>query len=530
MSSSFYRCLSLVWFALLGLIQTARAQSTTDKNPEAEALNALYGDFSAPDLTAPTLLGINANQVSKPANVKAFAATLLGAVASYPESGKGLGVEIAPIQFLQRTALGGKADLNKSLQSYAQPYNRITRGFTISGAQVSTDSTVRAGLGFAAVLVDKTDPLLNRQYVLELAAAFKNQKEYRELSNTLNNAGNKVGGDFLEALKVNNIYSNDWSPADRSRARPLLTELYRLHGSIGMLTDDDGTVFQRDPTEFALLQDERLEAFTTALNKMVGIGSMKISKFQRDAILAVVTGSKEKVVNDYEHFFQLQQALSKSTNELVKEAKEKFEKTLWNATIVQAGGGWTWCSPDKKISALRTQSDAYFLRAALRPYITSKANAKKNEDGTFSPEKDLNKVSRFLYLHTQVVANVQYNNYHTSLANERMNCQTLADSLQHKWWTGLRVLVGNSHFRLSLEGAIQNLTYSQAARAAAAAINKKLGGTIYSTTIGGEVRLVDKVWLEFAVGSSRPTGQDAQLLTLAGLKYTIRNDQRFKTN
>ena len=135
-------------------LERAYAQ-TEEESKNAEALNALYGDFAAPDLTAPTLLGVNANQVSKPANVKAFAANIIGAVASFPEKGTGLGVEIAPAQFLQRSAW--KSDtteprsLNESLKRYGQWQNQLGCNFTISGAQISTDSTAKAAVGVALV-------------------------------------------------------------------------------------------------------------------------------------------------------------------------------------------------------------------------------------------------------------------------------------------------------------------------------------------------------------------------------------------
>nr|GFC34405.1 hypothetical protein [Tanacetum cinerariifolium] len=149
--------------AVLLAQRSAKPDTTT-----AALLNSLYGDFDAPDLTAPTLLGVATSQVTKPANTKAFAISLLGAGASYPEVGKGVGVEIAPVQFIQRSVLKGQPNLNRSLKSYAQWRNRLGRSLTISAAQTSTDSSA---------LFDQTDPLLDTIYNNRLAHRLRHLQE-----------------------------------------------------------------------------------------------------------------------------------------------------------------------------------------------------------------------------------------------------------------------------------------------------------------------------------------------------------------
>ena len=495
-------------------LERAYAQ-TEEESKNAEALNALYGDFAAPDLTAPTLLGVNANQVSKPANVKAFAANIIGAVASFPEKGTGLGVEIAPAQFLQRCAW--KSDtteprsLNESLKRYGQWQNQLGRNFTISGAQISTDSTAKAAVGVALVLLDRTDPLLDKNYIQSLAKALSSQQAAQDFGELFRSYNSSIAKDRDRVYKDLAIYDDAWPALRRTAAQPLLLAVEALlkGNAIGLLPPSPGILSPHD--DFGVAQDAALVSLETALT-----AETLLSVSQRNGLLKEAERNVGSVKSAYQTYYNLRQKVAASTAALVKTARENFDKKLWNATQVQFGGGWTWCSPDNTFGTLKPQSRGAFLRAALRPAGRDWEN--------------IGGVRQFLYWHTQLVANIQYQRYHNPSNVLRLNCRTTVDSLDNRLWYGARFLVGGAYFRLSIEGSMQNLTYSQLAREAANKAKKQLAGTIYSTTIGAEVRLVEKVWLEFGIGGSKPIGQDTRLLALAGLKYAIRNSQRFKTN
>ncbi|MCB2409231.1 hypothetical protein [Hymenobacter lucidus] len=479
---------------------------------DAEALNALYGDFAAPDLTAPTLLGVNSNQVSKPANVKAFAANLIGAVANFPEKGKGLGIEIAPAQFFQRSAwredAANKRTLNESLKSYAHWGNQLGRNFTISGAQISTDSTAKVALGGAVVLLDRTDPLLDADYIQEVSKAFSSQPALRfiDLYNTHNS---EVATRRNQVYADQQIYNNAWPQAQRKAARPLLLAVEGLLNTAGLLPDSPNSL--AEPQAFGASQDTAIKALETSLK-----AEARLTEDQRTALLDEAKQNSKAVKARYQQYYETRQQLTASTSAIIKAARENFDKKLWNATIIQAGGGWTWQSPDNKFSTLKNQSAGGFLRAALRP-------ARADWDKAAG-------VANFMYWHTQLVLNVQYHEYHSSALQLPAENKTAADSLDNRLWYGARLLVGGAYFRLSIEGSIQKLSYNQLATSAAEKAKKSLSGTIQSATIGAEVRLVDKVWLEFAIGGAKPKGRDSQLLALTSLKYALRNSQRFKTN
>jgi hypothetical protein len=515
--------LRLVVFCGLALhIGVAQAQAPAAAAPatqaqNAEALNALYGDFAAPDLTAPTLLGVNASQVSKPANVKAFATNIIGAVAGFPDKGKGLGIEIAPAQFFQRAAWKQGADkktfsLHESLKAYANPLNRIGRGLTLSGAQVSTDSTARIAAGGAVVLLDRTDPLLDVAYIEDLATALAGQKEAQEFRELAQSHNSRIATQRQQLFAAAAIYDNEWDDARRIAARPLNDKLDRLMDQVGLLPPDIADT----PEAFGADQEKKLAALTGSLDALQAAG--ELTKPQKQQLALEAQRLTEGIQSSYQLYYDLRQKVTASTSALVKTARENFDKKLWNASIVQLGGGWTWSSPDNTFSTLKAQAGSGFLRAALRPARDTWANQRNKS------------LAHFLYWHSQLVVNIQYQDYRSSTAKLPAKARTAADSLSHRLWYGARLLVGGAYFRLSLEGSVQHLSYNQPAQDAATKIARTLPSQLYTATIGAEVRLIDKIWLEFAIGTAKPSNRNSQLLALSSLKYAIRNSQRFKTN
>ncbi|WP_151087418.1 hypothetical protein [Hymenobacter baengnokdamensis] len=510
--------LGLCWGTIGICLGQTQEQAPPTESQDVKVLNALYGDFAAPDLTAPTLLGVNASQVSKPANIKAFAANIIGAVASFPEKGKGLGIEIAPAQFFQRTAWkqdGNKPpNLTESLQSYASWTNQLGRNFTLSGAQISTDSSAKVAAGGALVLLDRTDPLLDATYIQKASQALASQEalKFIALSATHNNA---IDISRTQVYLTQNIYNNAWPDAQRQAARPLLKKVEEAMNTVGLLPESPQAL--GTPEAFNPEQDKALKALSESLKKLQSPNlSPNLNNTQVQALVNEATKNVESVKANYREYYDARQQATASTNSTLKTARDYFDKKLWNASIIQVGGGWTWGSANNTFNTLKARSGGGFLRTALRL-----------ADKTWEEKSGL---AGFMYWHTQLVLNIQYQQYQNSATKLPVKSRTVTDSLDSRLWYGARLLVGGAYFRMSIEGSVQNLSYNQLAEDAIKKVNKQLPGTIYSATIGAEVRLVDKLWLEFAIGSAKPSGQNSQLLALSSLKYAIRNSQRFKTN
>jgi hypothetical protein len=509
-------------FVLVAWIVSAKpgqAQAVKPDSVAAAILNSLYGDFDAPDLTAPTLLGVATNQVTKPANTKAFAISLMGAGASYPEVGKGLGIEIAPVQFIQRSLLKGKPDLNRSLKSYAQWQNRLGRSLTISAAQTSTDSSARAAVGGAFLLFDKTDPLLDVIYNTRLARRLTQEEEKADFINGFKEHNRKLAlsrDAFINTAGIypqtGGVYTGSNQDVDKGKLIRF-TDLMDADGIGKMPQNLPDDIFKAQTLEkFSAAQDQSLAQLKTSLST-----ESAFSKSEKALIVKMAEEEVAAAKKAYPDFRIKTQQFYTATEKAVDEERKEFEKRLWNAPIGQVGGGWTWASIDKQYRTLKPQSGSFFARTAFRLH------------STVANPYSLTGASRFFYWHTQLVLDLRYSNYRLR-DNLIRPSLTLPDSLDQRWWYGARLLVGGAYFRLSGELSWQNLTYSSLAQEAADKAKRALAGTIVSATIGAEVRLVDKVWLEFAIGSAKPTGQAAHLLTLGSLKYAIRNNQRFKTN
>lgn len=509
----------LVFFVVLGVVGASTAHAQAAAKPDtttAALLNSLYGDFNAPDLTAPTLLGVSTNQVTRPANTKALAISLLGAGASYPEVGKGVAAEIAPVQFIQRSVLKGKPNLNRSLKAYAQWQNRVGRSLTFSAAQTSADSSARAAVGGAFLLFDQTDPLLDTIYNNRLAHRLQHLQERKDFTASRRKYNNNVALNRDAFVNTAGIYprnSGNYIGANLAADIIKLNRFNSLMATVGMMPQNLTNATPLPASEvFAVAQDNALDKLKSELPTIEVFSSP-----EKAAILQLAeqeVGAAKKAHPDFEI---ITQRFYNATGQAVDEERKKFEKRLWNAPIGQVGGGWTWASADKQYRTLKPQSSGVFVRTAFRLH------------GPGQDPDSLTGVSRFLYWHTQLVLDLRYSNYRLR-DNLTRPSLTLPDSLSQRWWYGARLLVGGAYFRLSGEVSWQNLTYSSLAQEGARKANRAPAGTIVSATVGAEVRLVDKVWLEFAIGSAKPAGQVAHLLTLGSLKYAIRNSQRFKTN
>ena len=497
--------------ALLLLTSSSRSFGQ-DKESQKEALNGLYGDFSPADLTAPTLLGVSSNQVTKPASLKAISGSLIQAAASYPSIGSGVALEVAPI--LLFPAAKPKFQDQGSIQMAVNAYRKGTikrgvRNFSISGASVSDDASARVAAGAAIVFFDGADPLRSPYYVSKLAAALSALKEGQSLFILSQNYNATLNNQVDALLQNNKIIAS--TPAATSSTNALYASLFPMFFALGQIpTTNVGLPTTAD------LTTSKQRAFDTL--RITVNGDNRLDNTQRNALLIGATSLFKNISTMYEHYLMASKTLSEATVVAMKSANDEFEKTNWNATVIQGGAGRVWASPNKVWSNLNHQSTGYFIRGTIRPASSDWQNS-------------ANWLERTLYHNVSVVANIRYDNFNNGSSLES-HSKSINDSLNSKLWYGGRILIGNSRFRVSFEHAWQQLSYSQAAKNAFIKANKSINESLRSLTTGIEIRLAEKLWLEFAVGATYPKGgfsNQARLLTLSSLKYSFRNEQRFKT-
>ena len=497
MNRSFLTIASLLvgWLAVpLG----AQAQ-TEDK----EALNKLYGDFAPSDLSAATLLGVAASTVSKPSTVKALSASLIQPAKEFPKITSGLALEVAPMLFFSNNKVAAG---RQTLDEYAK--NAFWRNWTISGATVSDSASAKAAAGVAVMIYDGTDLLRVKSFVAHLIAELKQIQSGPELSALTRHASIEAAEDTKALLEQQGIIQ---SLSDVSLTNALYLELSPLIAKLGETPEDNAAILTT--AEITIQHDAQLAVIQTRLvAAKATLPALNVEEVMDGARLLVKKG-----LTAYESYKTLNADLVAKTTATVKDANERFAKLAWNETIVQAGGGAVWSSTSQEFSSLNATSAGFFLRAAIRPGKIFFAKDEKNS---------------WLATHGLLAANVRYNRYRNQRAFEQHKPTTQADSLDCQLWFGVRGLLGSQYFRLSLERSWQHLTYSGEAKKAVAAAEKQLHDLMNSYVIGAEVRLVEKVWLEFGLGVTYPSGHfrdQGRLLALSSIKYSIQNSQRFAT-
>ncbi len=70
------------------------------QNRDDISIDDYYVDYSVPDITAFSILGVNTNDVVRPGNVKEFAAGVVNYISENGNLKPGLAIELAPYRLL----------------------------------------------------------------------------------------------------------------------------------------------------------------------------------------------------------------------------------------------------------------------------------------------------------------------------------------------------------------------------------------------------------------------------------------------
>lgn len=151
-------CFALVLSLCAILLPDALAQN---QGEPASRLDPYYVDFSVPDLSAFTLLGVESSRISRPGNVRALSSALTNSLSSFGE--KGTGLEVAPFQLAHPNSLAS--------------YNGIRDRLTISAAAVQDEGGgTRLGLGVRWVPIDRADPYDSERLQRRLQRVFADSR------------------------------------------------------------------------------------------------------------------------------------------------------------------------------------------------------------------------------------------------------------------------------------------------------------------------------------------------------------------
>lgn len=275
-----------------------------------------YIDFGVPDLTALTLMGANSNKVLRPNTMKELATGFLSVAETGGDIRPGVAVEWTPVR--PETSLSRYRDSRFK-------YIQIAFGTAKDG------DLTDFGLGLRWNIIDRTDPLGNREYHQRLIDAF-DSAPCREppADNRLRMEFTRAAGSHITALADSLVARGLYSRAEADRIadhlgediwelnsppEPLLVELVH-HRAIAYYVDkglfDAGADVEKRVKELA-------EFYVLTLNYV-------------DRIRGPGTKACEKALGD---------------------ARRNFQKNSWNAPVLTVAGGWIARSPDSSWRRLK---------------------------------------------------------------------------------------------------------------------------------------------------------------------------------
>lgn len=427
-------------------------------------IDDLYIDFAIPDLGAFTLLGITPATVSRPGNVKEFAADVLGVASTGGQITPGIAIEWAPYQTVA-SLRKGPMDKNQ-LETYRNSH--LLRGLQLSYGTVQDTAGAKMALGLKWTVLDESDPLLDTNLINKIDQFHKRVQGTSPLRPRMKtDFTNKVRTWFSEVdtklglndgdtkTELDGFFQFPASGKDSDEAPPILPLPYQ--------------VLKRDmEKKMATLSGDRFKA-EPELNADL---SDLITEY-----LALLHAELE---------FRNQQ-LPTMINKLEKDLDD-YRKKNWNHFAIALGAGHIWESEDYSWRGLEGNKLSAYGQAAI-PLLHSKK-----------------KTDRMIQL--QLLLNAQFSQFY------RADSGGVGQELSG----GGRLLLGHNDFRISTEAR-----YTQNFIQDGDATNnlRMTGGVEMRLSDGIWLELV------LGTDSSLGELKDQQFLSLAGFKYALVKKRRF---
>ena len=284
---------------LLILIVCCSSGVMSQSQTTADSLAAMYIDFSPPDLSAFTLLGVNSNSVARPGNLKELSVAFLNAASMNGKITPGIAIEWSPFHTF------GSSSLARYKESI------FLRRLQLSFATSQDSGTSSVAIGVRCIPIDDSDPLddpeLNNEVNKGLAyfdqsnfAAAK-RKAYQD---QVNSFCKRIEPDVMKAFEMDSVLAPETLLNSGKSVDSVVNEIVAVRKT------------QSGPP----LTSEEIQK----LRELAAIG---LSFRGTSDVTGVV-------------------------DRLIEQAKNKFKNRYWNATVVQLAVGNIWNSPTSSWSAL----------------------------------------------------------------------------------------------------------------------------------------------------------------------------------
>ncbi len=291
-----------------------RALATPRDSLNADDPGIYHIDYSIPDLTGYGLLGVDANTVTKPANVREFASAILQGVGRDGHVQSGVAVDWAPLR-----SLG-----NQSRRAYLR--TRLVRNLQVSAASVKEDPRARMAMGVRWIPIDRTDPLADPDL---------HEKASQILDEVV------VTADKNPPLaRVGSALTGAWK--DRLAAEPL-----RFGEAISQVLE-------------ALRGATSGESALAGVDRALATVAISRAALPESTRLVVQSAASELA----EINTRIARGLSDAEKRLGAE-RERFKQAAWNKTVVELAAGTTWASDGGTWSGLKTDRFSSFAGAGV---------------------------------------------------------------------------------------------------------------------------------------------------------------------
>lgn len=380
----------LIICTLLFLTKASYSQSAND----TLTIDDLYIDFTAPEITAFSILDLEMQEVVTPGSTKEFLTSVLNYVDDAGNVKPGLALEWAPFHtFIKNVPQKG--------------FGRSIRNLSISFATASTDTTSsQMGLGFKWTIYDGTNPYNNKNFRKDLDQVFDDvDKEFGIVQQAARPRIIQQKKIMITLLSKKSI-PDSFEIVDDVFGLSTLDGFYNIRSYF-----IEGNVLQVSETVNEYFLREILEKIDTAKHdeiKMDPLISSTISEFTSIYLFLNAYASPQTMY----------------LRELEK-LKKAFEKENWNKPAIQISCGWGFHSDSSFIGDYKQIVRTFAFTSGLPVDIGLKGG-----------------IPDWLRSNVRWLFQVKYQNYD----NERFE-------LNDQWSIGNRFIFGRSRVRASYEFA-----------------------------------------------------------------------------
>lgn len=313
------------------------------QNIDTLTIDDYYIDFSVPDLSALSMLGVENNEIVRPGNLKEFAA----GIANFLDSDG----SIKPAYAVEWSFL--KTFSNTKTYNWNRRFSIRNLALTVASANQDSLGT-RLAIGFKWVPIDKSDPLGDRKFY-DYIGVYSSGYYQTDIINSHDNIFNEIAKTFKY---------NHTNPADISIEKMSIVTEY-LSNDDRIKDDYKKKIDNGDINDlFQYLMDNINKSFA---EKNISLENEEEANL--DVVVKMYTAFILKGLKENDIF-------KADCKQMIKERKASYKQEHWNDWALQLSGGWVANSPENNYKTVSNEKFSFFTSASIPTFNKSKAKIK----------------------------------------------------------------------------------------------------------------------------------------------------------